>query len=102
MEGAEASSFFKKERKMKKIKITLKNETGLHARPASALVQASQKFDSDIKIEKENDIYDAKSMMSILSMGASMGTVLEFQIAGTDEEKAYEAINTIIENNFGE
>jgi len=87
---------------MKKIKITLKSETGLHARPASALVQASQKFDSEIKIEKDHDIYNAKSMMSILSMGAAQGTVLEFQIEGPDEDEAYEEIKNIIENNFGE
>lgn len=87
---------------MKNLKITLENETGLHARPASALVQASQKYDSEIKILKDDDIYNAKSMMSILSMGASMGTVLEFQIEGSDEDKAYEEIKNIIENNFGE
>jgi phosphocarrier protein len=87
---------------MKKIKITLENETGLHARPASALVQASQKYDSDINISKDNDLYNAKSMMSILSMGASMGTVLEFQIEGADEDAAFEEINSIINNNFGE
>jgi len=85
MEEAHASSFLKRRVKMKKLEITLENETGLHARPASALVQASQKYDSEIKIIKDNDTYNAKSMMSILSMGASMGTVLEFQIEGTDE-----------------
>ena len=87
---------------MKNLKITLENETGLHARPASALVQASQKYDSDIKIKKDGDLYNAKSMMSILSMGASQGTVLEFIIEGSDEESAYEEIKERIGKNFGE
>jgi len=87
---------------MKELKITLKNETGLHARPASALVKAAQKYDSEVKILKDGDLYNAKSMMSILSMGASKGTVLTFQIEGSDEEKALIDIKDMINTNFGE
>lgn len=87
---------------MKEFKFTLENETGLHARPASELVKKSQKYDSEIKILKDGDLYNAKSMMSILSMGASKGTALSFQIEGNDEKEALEEIKEIIDNNFGE
>jgi phosphotransferase system HPr (HPr) family protein len=87
---------------MKKLNIVLKNDTGLHARPASMLVEVAKDFDSDIKIELNEQTYVAKSMMSILSMGATKGSELTFVIDGSDEEQAYDALEKLFNSNFGE
>ncbi|HKL41289.1 MAG TPA: HPr family phosphocarrier protein [Clostridia bacterium] len=87
---------------MKKLDIVLENETGLHARPASMLVQVAKDFDCDIKIELNEQTYVAKSMMSILSMGATKGSELSFVIDGSDELKAYNELKELFDSNFGE
>jgi len=87
---------------MKKLEIILENETGLHARPASILVEIAKDFDSDIKIKLNDQTYVAKSMMSILSMGASKGSELTFVIEGTDEKEACEALKELFNSHFKE
>ncbi|MCR2032940.1 HPr family phosphocarrier protein [Anaerofustis stercorihominis] len=81
---------------------TVKNETGIHARPAKVLVQEASKFVSDIKI-KANDIsVNCKSIMSVLALGATKGTNVEIDISGEDEKDAYNAIKYLFENNLNE
>ena len=87
---------------MKKLDIVLENKTGLHARPASMLVEVAKDFDADIKIELNEQTYVAKSMMSILSMGATKGSELTFVIDGSDEDQAYDALEKLFNSNFGE
>lgn len=87
---------------MQNFKITLENETGLHARPASMLVDLAKKFESEIKIIKDGNEHNAKSMMSVLSMGAEKGTTLEFTFDGSDAKKASSKIKKLIKNNFDE
>lgn len=87
---------------MKTFEVTLKNETGLHARPASLLVDLAKKFESSITIIKDGNEHNAKSMMSILSMGADQGTQLAFQIDGPDAVHAVDMIKDLIENKFDE
>lgn len=87
---------------MKKINITLETEGGLHARPASLLVNLVKAFDSEIMIKKDDNdsLYNAKSMMSILSMGAGNGTNLEFHIVGDDEEAASIKLKELLSTEF--
>lgn len=87
---------------MKKLEVTLENETGLHARPASLLVKEASKYKSNITIELDGQEYVAKSIMSVLSMGAGKGTHLIFKAEGEDEEAAIEGIKNLIDQNFGE
>lgn len=87
---------------MESINVVLKNETGLHARPASQLVNLVNQFECEILINKDDNIYNPRSMMSILSMDASQGTALQFTADGIDEIEAIKAINALINNNFGE
>ncbi len=82
--------------------IELKNETGLHARPASQFVFTSSKFKSNITIIKDGKEYNAKSIMGVLSMGASKGTKLTIKAEGEDEKEAVEALIALIDSNFGE
>jgi phosphocarrier protein len=87
---------------MKKLEVTLENETGLHARPASLLVKEASKYKSNITIELDGQEYVAKSIMSVLSMGAGKGTHLVFKAEGEDEDAAIEGIKNLIDQNFGE
>lgn len=87
---------------MKKINIILETTGGLHARPASLLVNLVKTYDSDVMIKKDStdSLYNAKSMMSILSMGAGNGTSLEFQIIGSDEVELEGKLKELLQKEF--
>ncbi|MCT4660936.1 MAG: HPr family phosphocarrier protein [Tissierellales bacterium] len=82
---------------MVKREVTIKNETGLHARPASLFVQTAVKHASTIKIEKDGKEFDAKSMLGVLSLGANKGTVITIKADGDDEQAAVDALANLIE-----
>ncbi len=77
---------------MTRASVVVKNEVGLHARPAVVLIQTAQKFKSEIRFLKNAQSYNGKSMISLLSMGAKKGDLLTVTAEGEDEA---EAINTI-------
>lgn len=83
---------------MFKEKVTVKNTTGLHARPASQLVTLCQQYESDITIVDANNEIDPKSIISILSAGIKQGTTVELIVEGTDEREAGAAIIAYIES----
>ncbi|OLS02086.1 HPr family phosphocarrier protein [Tissierella creatinophila] len=74
--------------------VVLENKTGLHARPASMFVKEASTYKSDINLIKEDQKYNAKSIMGLLSMGAAKGDVLTIEAEGEDEK---EAVNSLIE-----
>lgn len=76
--------------------LTIKNEIGLHARPAALFVQTANKFLSDIMIKKEGKTVNAKSIMGVMAMGISKGEMIEIIIDGPDEENAISAIEDLI------
>ena len=82
--------------------ITVKNEVGLHARPATYFIQKANEFKSGIWAEKEERRVNAKSLLGVLSLGISKGTVITLIAGGVDEQEAVAALNELIENNFGE
>ena len=86
------------------IKHTFKigNRLGLHARPAARLVRITGRFKSKVKINKDGMIADGKSIMGLMSLAAEVGSHLEFEIEGEDEQGAFEAIRELFENNFYE
>lgn len=87
---------------MYKLEVKLKNETGLHARPASMFVKEAGKFNSDIKLYKNEKECNAKSIISVLSIGASKGDQLVIVAEGADEKEAVEALKAMVDSNFGE
>lgn len=87
---------------MFKEEITLQNETGLHARPASLFVKESAKFKSDIKLIKENKEYNGKSIMGILSMGVAKGDKITIQAEGEDEETAVKELVDLLVNKLND
>ncbi len=87
---------------MVKDKITLTNETGLHARPASELAKLAASFKSTIKLNVNGKTVDAKSILAIMSAGIKYNTEIEIECDGEDEEKALSEIIQGFNNNFGE
>jgi phosphocarrier protein len=87
---------------MKERIIIVSNKTGLHARPAADLVQTLSKYQSDIKILKDNFEVDAKSIMGVMALAASFGSKLKFIADGSDESEAINAIEKLFSSKFGE
>lgn len=87
------------------VKVELKNEVGLHARPASTFVQAAKKFEADITVEKvggEEGEVNAKSIVKVLSLGAEQGDEIIIRTEGEDGEEATEKMVNLVENKFEE
>jgi phosphocarrier protein HPr len=68
--------------------ILVLNEAGLHARPAVLFVDLASKFQAEILVEKGDNVYNAKSIVSLLSAGIAQGDKIYLIIEGEDEEAA--------------
>ena len=82
--------------------ITVKNEVGLHARPATYFIQKANEFKSGIWVEKEERRVNAKSLLGVLSLGIVKGTTITLLAAGSDEKEAVAALSELVSGNFGE
>ena len=82
--------------------ITVQNEVGLHARPATYFIQKANEFKSGIRVEKEERRVNAKSLLGVLSLGIVKGTNIALIADGSDEKEAVDALVSLIQNNFGE
>jgi phosphocarrier protein len=80
--------------------VIIKNETGLHVRPAATIVDCAKKFNSDISLSKDGHTADAKSALSLMTLAAEGGSRLMVRAVGPDSEKAVEAIVELFENQF--
>ena len=78
--------------------ITVKNEVGLHARPATYFIQKANEFNSGIWVEKEERRVNAKSLLGVLSLGIMKGTTVTLIADGSDEKEAVDALAELIEN----
>jgi len=92
----------KKKPKVLRRKVVVRNEVGLHARPAKNLVSELNKYVSEIFIEKDGYRINAKSIIGVLTLAAVKGTELLFIAEGADAEEALEAAERLFENGFGE
>ncbi len=87
------------------IRIKVTHPAGLHARPASLFVQTANKFYSDITIQNLTDAtneVNAKSILSVLTLGVMQDHEIEINAVGDDAEQATQALETLIKDNFGE
>ncbi|MDR1917214.1 MAG: HPr family phosphocarrier protein [Synergistaceae bacterium] len=80
------------------------NATGLHARPASEFVVAAKKFESKLTITKDGDErkVNAKSIISLLSLGIAKGVKVTISADGADEQEAVDSLTALIDSGFGE
>ncbi len=81
--------------------ITVSNEVGLHARPATFFIQKANEYKSSIWVEKETHRINAKSLLGVLSLGIIKGTTITIVADGVDEQMAVDALIDLIENNLG-
>lgn len=82
------------------IKVT--NALGIHARPASKIVQTANKFKSKIWLIKDKATADAKSILHVMMLGANFDTIVTVRVSGEDETEAIAAIATLFANKFDE
>jgi phosphocarrier protein len=88
--------------KVKEKIIVVLNKTGLHARPAATLVQTLSKYQSVIKILKDDFEVDAKSVIGVMALAATYGSKLKFIAYGSDEYEAIAAIENLFDSRFSE
>lgn len=81
---------------------TIINKLGLHARAAAKLVATASSFASQIQIAKDGHWVDAKSIMSVMLLAASQGTLISIRANGDDEAQAMQAILDLIADYFEE
>lgn len=87
---------------MQEVTLTIRNKVGLHARPAALFVQTANRFKSKVMAVREGREANAKSILSVLSLGTNQGAVITVRADGEDEAQAVEALRLLVENNFGE
>jgi len=82
--------------------IEIVNKLGLHARAASKLVNCASQFESEVFISKAESRVNAKSIMGVMMLAASKGTIVELNIDGSDEQECLVDIVELIKNRFDE
>lgn len=82
--------------------VTINNQVGLHARPATFFIQKANEFKSSIWIEKEDRKVNAKSLLGVLSLGIVKGTSVNLVADGSDEKEALNTLATLIASDFSE
>ena len=82
--------------------VTVRNAQGLHARPADMLVRCASQFEVSITIIKDGERFDARSILSLMTLGAEQGTQLLLQAEGADAEMACNALAELFERGFDE
>ena len=82
--------------------VTIRNRLGLHARAAARFVHAANRFRSHVSLSGRGKTMDGKSILGILLLAASQGTVLRLVAEGEDEAAAVEALSSLVEGGFGE
>ncbi len=78
------------------------NRAGIHARPAASIVKLANMFKSELFLEKDTMKINGKSIMGIITLGATHQSILKMTCVGPDEQQMADAIQTLFENRFEE
>lgn len=81
---------------------TIGNKLGIHARPAAQFVKTASKFSCDIRVEKDGEEVDGKSIMGLMMLAAGHGSILRISADGGDADEALNALGELIARNFEE
>jgi len=87
---------------MIKANITISNKLGLHARASAKLTKLAGSFQSDVFMTRNDRRVNAKSIMGVMMLAAGIGSVVEIEAAGADEQLALDALTALINDKFGE
>lgn len=82
--------------------VEIVNRAGIHTRPASMIVKTAAKFKCDIFIGKDGYEINAKSIIGVMTLAASRGTILNIKANGIDELECVEELTNLISTGFGE
>jgi len=82
--------------------LAILNRLGLHARAAAKFVQTASRFKSEVKIRKNGEEVDGKSILGLLLLAASQGTQITVAVSGEDEDAAFAAVEGLIIRSFDE
>ncbi len=87
---------------MIKQSITISNKLGLHARASAKLTKLAGSFKSDVFMSRNDRRVNAKSIMGVMMLAAGIGSVVELEVDGADEQAAMSALIALINDKFGE
>ena len=87
---------------MKNVTLTVKNETGLHSRPADLFVRTAKLYESAISVKKGEKSADAKNIIKVILLNVSQDNEITIEAEGSDEEEAIRDLSALIESNFTE
>ena len=87
---------------MPEIKLTVNNKMGLHARPAALFAQAARQFACDIWVTYDAREANAKSVLSMLTLGVEQGAIITIQADGEDADRALTALGELVEHDLME
>jgi phosphocarrier protein HPr len=82
--------------------VTIRNRAGMHARPAALLVKTASGFASQIFLEKDSERVNGKSIMGVITLGATYNTPLKIIAEGPDEAQAVDALQKLFDRRFEE
>ena len=82
--------------------VSINNQVGLHARPATFFIQKANEFKASIWVEKEERRVNAKSLLGVLSLGIVGGTSIRILADGADEEQAVNGLINLVQSGFTE
>ncbi len=82
--------------------VSVDNQVGLHARPATFFIQKANEFKSSIWVEKDSRRVNAKSLLGVLSLGIVGGTTINIIADGGDENEAVDALVALVESGFAD
>lgn len=82
--------------------VIVRNPQGLHMRPANMLVQTACRFASNIQIERDGQGVDCKSILGVLTLGATQGIQLTLHARGEDAEEALDTLVELFNQGFHE
>jgi len=82
--------------------ITITNKLGLHARAAAKLVGIANGYGADVSLEKQGQKVNGKSIMGVMMLAASKGSVIQLNVTGEGEDEAMQRLVELIEDKFGE
>ncbi len=83
-------------------KLKIQNIKGLHARASAKLVEVVESFDASAKVSKDGETTGGDSIMGLLMLAASIGTYIEVETSGPQEEELAAAIENLVNDKFGE
>ena len=87
---------------MIKTTVTISNRLGLHARASAKLTKLAGSFQSEVFMSRNGRRVNAKSIMGVMMLAAGLGSEVEIETAGPDEQQAVDAIVALVNDKFGE